>query len=483
MQSIFASRSGSLTSALAVHIVRLIVLFLPAWLLLLGSLLVPAGQLHFLLWLGAVFQILFCYLAFRRPREAAASSEFILVIMLYLIALGWLWVGEIQVNAQGLAEWYRHLAQAILLVVPVVIFALQTIAVSSSPALRRAYALAQGLAERTDWPAELGDCRTLPEVKAFRDAVHADGAPAIALLGHSRPQVRVAALAALEFRKNWKPGQAERVLRLARTAEEPVVRAAAVTALGNVDDRDLVESLAESLRDRSREVRRAAMHALLWDINKRWAWIRPAVRAALADSALQDDTLLWQEELILTPDVRADLTAWAAERGNLAMRAAQVLGAQYARSLSERHDPVLIAELRRQLADGHSPSVLRLELARLLLHHEQLDRGFLEQLLQAANPVPLRLLAADALLAHQAHDEAVATLREIARVSNREIALATAQVLQRRLGIDMGLTLSEPPPSVLSRRAAEIMRNVMVWASGNREGPDDQMSSSPAIQL
>ena len=44
-------------------------------------------------------------------------------------------------------------------------------------------------------------------------------------------------MAALDFRKHWRPGQAEVVLKLALRAEEPAVRAAALSALANLEDR------------------------------------------------------------------------------------------------------------------------------------------------------------------------------------------------------------------------------------------------------
>ena len=51
---------------------------------------------------------------------------------------------------------------------------------------------------------------------------------------------QIAALAALEFRQNWHSGQPELVLQLALRAEEPQVRAAALTALGNVHERSVM---------------------------------------------------------------------------------------------------------------------------------------------------------------------------------------------------------------------------------------------------
>src|SRR5205823_5596951 len=108
------------------------------------------------------------------------------VIVLYVIALGWLWLGS-----PGFSDWFPHLCQAVLLGVPLLIFAWQTLAESGAPALRRARLLAERLASRQEWPDDLTLCRSLPEVKALRDALHVDATPALALLRNPRPQVRV----------------------------------------------------------------------------------------------------------------------------------------------------------------------------------------------------------------------------------------------------------------------------------------------------
>src|SRR5439155_15954074 len=87
-------------------------------------------------------------------------------------------------------------------------------------------------------------------------------------------------------------------------------------------------------------------------------------------------------------------------------------------------------------------------------------------LLDPANPAPLRLIAAEALLAEGAESaEALSALRELARLPNREIALATADVVQRRLKAELGLVAGQPLPPLHSRQATEVSRRVRSWAS------------------
>jgi hypothetical protein len=329
--------------------------------------------------------------------------------------------------------------------------------------------LAQRLAQRKEWPEDLSACRNLPEVKALREALHADATPALNLMQHPQLPVRVAALAALEFRQNWRPGQADFVLEIAQRASEPVIRATALSALANVDDQVLVESLAGFLRDPSLEVRRAATEALLWDSARRWRWIRLAVRQALADPVQQADGPLRHEGEPLTAEAVADLTAWTSEKGVLAVRAVQTLGIYYAKTLNDQPDDGLVEDLEKQLANRHTPAQLRIELAHVLRGQGKWKDHVLEELLDSANPAPLRLTAAEVLLGRGSHDRAVSTLHDLARMPNREMALATAGIVQRCLGIDLGLPLGQPLPPPHSRVAAEVTRRVMLWAN-QREG-------------
>ncbi len=425
---------------------RMAALLFPALVLFLAAIRY-LDELNLNLWLGTVFQLLVCLLTFltrhnsRQPMGPA-------VVTLYIIALGWLWLGTPYGD-----DWFLSLAKALLLVVPLSCFSLQILVESGATALRRARRLADRLVARREWPVNLSACRTLPEVKALREAVQIDATPALALLSDPRPEVQVAALAALEFRKVWKPGQEDIVLMAARRTHEPTVRATAVAALGNSDERLMIEALAEFLRDPSWEVRRATAEALLWDAERRWTWIRQTVRRTLDDPACAEDGPLLQEGQMLPHEAVADLTAWVAQKGLLGQRAARTLGVHYARALTECPSEELVVEMRRQLAFPQTPGSLRVELARLLCNAGLLDRSLLEGLLEPANPAPLRLLAVEALLADgQPHSRSVAALRDLARLPNREIALEAAEVVQRRLGVDLGLALSEPPPPITAAR-------------------------------
>ena len=450
-------------AALPIHFVRLCVLLLPAALLAGAALREQQPtETNWPLWMGAMFQVGICFLTFlssRSWRQPLGPS----VITLYLIGLGWLWFGA------WIDDWYNHLARAILLIVPLIVFGKQSLNESGATRLRRANVLAQRLSRRKDWPTDLHACRTLPEVKAFRAAVGFDAAPALALLSHPRIEVRIAALAALEFRKDWRPGQAEMVLQTAQSAEHPALRAAAISALGYLEDRGLVEMLAEFLPDPSPEVRKAAAEALLWDTERRWHWIRFAIRRLLSDPLYQSDGPLAPDGQVLNQEAVHDLTAWCAEKGVLAARSALTLTSHYAMSLSERPDPKTVQMLQNLLADVQTPSVLRLELGKLLQQFQELDPTMLRKLLDSSNPAPLRLIACETILGIEQDEHvrngAIMALRELARLPNREIALNTADVVQRRLGVDMGLALGQPLPQLQSRPAADIARRVLHWAS------------------
>src|SRR5208337_1156314 len=130
----------------------------------------------------------------------------------------------------------------------------------------------------------------------------------------------------------------------------------------------------------------------------------------------------------------------------------------------------------------------RIELGRLLQNHQELDMPLLEQMLLASNPAPLRLIAVEALLAehtgHPAANAALSTLKDLARLPNREISLASADIIQRRLGVDLGMALGQPLPPVHTRQAADITRRVMAWANQHDlpEGIEDSQPLESGVR-
>jgi hypothetical protein len=472
MQARFGPGPRIQRATFGVRCVRFFLLCLPLGLLAACSWLVTTDR-SLILWLGTAAQGLGCLLGLfswqglRKPLGPA-------VIMLYVIALSWLLLGTF-----GTDSWFVHLSEAILLVVPLGLFAIQNLRDSGALDLRRANSLAAQLASRAEWPAKLNDCKNLPEVRALREALHIDAAPAINLLTNPKPQVRLAALAAMEFRQEWRKNQPEIVLHFTKRAAEPELRAAAILALANTEERELVEELGEFTRDPSLLVRQAANQALLWKAEGCWPWIRNALRATLAAPDLESDGPLGEEGYLFPAEAVADLTAWCSEKGILAFRAAQTLGRHYANALAQKHDPALIAHLRQLVADSHRPPMLRLEVARVLQHFNELDAQVLQALMNPVTPAPLRLIAVETLLAHQESHEAVAALHDLARLPNREIALATADVVQRRLGVDLGLPRGEPLPPVQSRKAAEVARQLMIWAL-QQEAPAEEAAAGLA---
>jgi hypothetical protein len=466
MAAFRSSRLSSLIDVLCFGTGRAIILLLPAGLLGIAALR-SWDQKPWLLLGGLAFQLVICLLTFASSRswnQPIGPS----IVTLYLTAVAWLWWGD------GINDWLTHFSKGVLIGIPILVFGYQTLIESGAPVLRRANGLASRLASRQDWPADLLQCRALPEVKAFRATLAYDAAPALALLQNPRLEVRVAALAALEFRKDWRPGQAERIMQMAQRAEEPIVRAAAVLALGNLDDRMMIETLAQFLNDPSREVRRAAVEALLWESENRWGWIRFAIRRTMSDPLFKDDGPLVPEGQLLMPEVVKDLTAWCAEKGLISARAAQTLAAHYNRLMCEQVDPNLVTLIRQQLGDPQTPAILRLELGRVLQVHQELDHELLEQMLDAGTPATLRLIACETILSQEKETllrgSAVSGLKDLARLPNREIALGTADVVQRRLNIDLGIGLGQPLPPLNSRQAGEIIRRLLGWAN---QGEDD----------
>ncbi|MBM3995801.1 MAG: HEAT repeat domain-containing protein [Planctomycetes bacterium] len=474
MSDMRSSRVANFVDSLFFGLGRGVVLLVPSAFLTVAAIRSWDQQKPWLLLGGIAFQLLvmlWTFLSARSWNQPIGPA----LVTLYLTAVAWLWFGD------GVNDWFTHLSKGVLIGFPIIVFGFQTLIESGAPMLRDANILADRLSNRQDWPADLLQCRVLPEVKAFRASLAYDAAPALALLDHPRIEVRVAALLALEFRKDWRPGQAEYVMQIAQRAEEPVVRAAAVLALGNLEDRQMIEALAQFLNDPSQEVRRAAIEALLWEGENCWAWIRFAIRRNMSDPLFRDDGPLLPEGQLLIPEMVNDMTAWCAEKGQISARAAETLAAHFNRLMCERIDPTLVAWIRQQLADPQTPAVLRVELGRLMQVHKILDDELLDQMLDPGTPATLRLIACETILSQETGDPmlrsvAVSCLKDLARLPNREIALGTADVVQRRLGVDLGIGLGQPLPPVNSRQAGDVVRRLLAWANQG----DDELEQSGA---
>ncbi|MFO0810052.1 MAG: HEAT repeat domain-containing protein [Gemmataceae bacterium] len=262
---------------------RSVVLLLPGVVLALGIPCVPEES-QAQLGIGAGLIGFMGLLLLPQPRLGSTTTG-LAAIALYVLAQVWLWFLRIPYHLL----WYTHFAYGILLAAPLLILASVTLVTSGAHDLRRARLLVKQLLHRRSWPTDLSFCPTLPEVMDLRDALRGDASPALALLGDPRPEIRASALAALAYRRGWKPGEDTLVKQVAQQAKEPPVRAAAVRALAFSRDREQVEMLAGFLRDRAAEVRRSVTEVLFWESERRWTWVRFAVHDALGDPALRDE--------------------------------------------------------------------------------------------------------------------------------------------------------------------------------------------------
>lgn len=420
---------------------------------------------------GAGVQLLFV-LVFLRAHPVWRPPVSASVVVLYLIALGWAWL-----PTRGSSDWVVHVGQGILLLNAVGLIALHDLTRTGAEPLRRANKWSRRIANRWHWPLQLIDCRTLPEANALREAIADDAGPALALLSDARPQVQVAALGALEYRADWRPGEAELVLKVGRQAPDAAVRAAAAYALAGVRTVELVDGLGGFLHDAAPEVRHAAAEALLWNGDARWPYAREAVRAALADPRLSSDGPLFVGAGRLPVAAIADLTTWAADSPPLSTRAIQTLIEHYHRGLLDMDRPELPTELAGQMLDADSPPGLRIELAALLRDHHMLGPDLLDRLTNPDQPGPMRLFAAEVMLQANPNDpDGVDVLRGLARQPNRELAVQIGSILQNILGLQLGLPLGGQLPASTSKPAADVARRVLAWANG---APPDVLRPTP----
>ena len=409
---------------------------------------------------GAGIQVLFL-LVFIRTHPVWKPPVSVSVVVLYLISLVWAWL-----PLRDSSDWAVHIGQGILLFFAVGMLAAHDLNRTGAEPMRRANRWMNLISSRTHWPMQLADCRTLPEAIGLRDAIREEPGPALALLSDNRPEVQATALGALEHRPNWRPGEAELVLKLGRESREPAVRVAAVYALAGVETAELVSALATFLRDPSADVRAATAEAVMWNADARWPFTRDSVKEALADPKLLADGALFAGIGRLPAAAMADLITWSAEHAPLAQRAIQTLIEHYHAELLADERPELASELAAMMLSHETPPPLRVELASLLRDHHLLSADLLDRLTNPDQPGPIRLFAAELMLRINPHDpDGVDVLRGLARQPNREMAVRVAAVLQNVLGLDLGLPPGDLPlPN--SKTAADAARRVVAWANG-----------------
>ena len=354
-------------------------------------------------------------------------------------------------------------ALAITLLVPVVLFAFRELVETTGP-VRKAKFLVEKLLARDAWPTNPAEFRGIPQVRALRAAVLEDAGPVLPLLEHADRNIRLAALAALEFQPVWRKGQAEVVIHFANVSEDPSARAAAAVALANATKARHLAGLVPFLCDASAEVRQAAGIAVLWDAARRWPEVRASVRLALSDpNAARDGPLPWSGAF---PQAALDdLVVWSSEAAPVGPRATKTLIRHCRKAIEEDGSPAAIGRITAMLSNPKVPAAIRVELAHRLRAADEFAPEIAAKFIGPANPTMLRLMAAGSLLGQREDARAVDVLREAARQPNREIALAAAGMIQKYLGVDVGLPVGGTLPAANSREAAEVTRRVLQWAA------------------
>lgn len=434
---------------------------LPSILLLFLVLLSPLeGQFWLLIGCGVSVGCALLALSVMRDVPPARFSAFFLSI----IALPWTFL------VHDISLYFMILSsQVILIMASLAGFISYWLERSGSLMYRQARLLSEKIARKTEWPNELIRCKEIPEVQRFRESIRYDASPALNLLDHTHPGVRIAALSALEVRNHWAIGQTNEVMRLVETDRIAEVRLMAIRALGAQRDRRVTEILANALCDQDEEVRNAAAEMLFVKSerrsrDRRWQWMRNGVRQALSSNFMTDQGPILRDGQTLSTEAVADFVGWVGDRGPLGARAAETLGVHYSRLMREDPDESS-RELITLVENPQTPALLRVQLARLISNQYKGDIKMMEKLLHAGNPVPLRQMAAETLLIRTGrHQEALATLREIAKLGNRELALDTARIVQHCLNIDLGIAIGQPMPHPASPRAADITRKLLQWA-------------------
>ncbi len=416
-----------------------------------------------LLAIGAAGELLGAALFLRRGlawKPPVSAS----VILLYVMALGWCWF-----HTRDLHEPPAAFARGMLLLVPVGLLFAHDLARTGAEARRQARRHVSRLRRRRDWPDDPAQIPRLPDVRALRDVVARDPSPLFGLFNDPRAEVRMAAFAALEGRKHWRPSEIAIVLHKLHQMTEPAVRAVAITALAPASEPNTALELASFLRDPEPSVRLAAIRAALTNPGQRWAVVRESVRAYLADPRFASDGGLPGSASRLPAVAVCDLTAWAMEPEPLGSRAIRALIEHFAHRLRGEIDYDLVSDLSGQIIDPNTPAGLRVEIAHLMRTFQLLTPDLLDRMTNSDQPGPIRLLAAEAMLAQNPADsDALDVLRGLGRQPNRELALGVAKVLQQQLGFDMGVPADRL--ALQSKAAGDIVKRVLQWATARSGG-------------
>ncbi|MGL6073696.1 MAG: hypothetical protein ACRC8S_05990 [Fimbriiglobus sp.] len=402
--------------------------------------------------IGAACLVRYAY-AWRPPASG-------LVILLYLVALGWLWIVT---RHEPTAS--ARLGKGILLLGAVGLLIGHDLIRTGLEPRRRAREYSRRLQRRTFWPTQEAEFAAIPEVRVLMDVLEHDPTPAAELLTDDRMQVRMAAFVALQQRNYWRRGEAEMVLNAIQKTQDPPTRAAGIRSLQAMSDGDLLGVVAGYLRDRSPEVRAATLQTLLAHHDTRWPIIRDSIRDALADPHFAKDGPMHLPPDSLSGVAICDLVTWSAEAAPLGDRALQTLMAHYAIVLQTGTEPALPGQLCQQITNTNVPPQMRVELASLMHKLGMITPDLLDRMTDADQPGPVRLLAAEMLLAwNKDNPDALDVLRGLGRQSNRETALAIARLLQKYLHVDMGLPTGGAATN--TKQAAEVTKRVLMWASG-----------------
>jgi HEAT repeat protein len=329
---------------------------------------------------------------------------------------------------------------------------------------RQAKFLIGRLLARKDWPATFEEYKSCPLIHSLKDALGENAAPVLPLLAHDDIRVQMASLTALEFFPTWRKNQVEVLLQRAAYSDQPTVRAAVMLALANVVKSRHVNALLPFLTDSSDVVRRAAAIAILWDSSNRWSDVRTYIRAALgAPHAARDGPLPCSGSL--PQAALQDLVNWAVESGPVGKRSTATLVRHCKKAIHEDGSPMAIDRVVSLVASTKVPAAIRVEIAHRLQTADAFPVDVAINLLGPASPTMLRVLAAGAILSNHNNTEAIEVLRDAAKHPNREITLVVANLVQKYLGVDLGLAVGGQPPATNSREAADIARRVQKWAA------------------